>query len=386
MMRPLLIAAATTLAVAGSSYVSATTVPPSPTTESTTEVATASTVPSETTAAAAEGESAVQIPVGDHEVPGILALPGGTDGEVPAVLMLHGFGSQKNEVGDMYAREAAALAERGVASLRIDFAGTGDSAQPYTDNTFDGMVADAAGAYEWLVSQSETADDAVGVLGFSMGSKVALGLVAETPDVPALASWSGALSDGLPGGEGLEDLWEQAKADGHVVNDLGFIQLDLSEAWFESMDASTPKSDALGYAGAVLAIAGADDDTVDPQVSQDFLAAVNTPDESLRIIAGADHIFHVLGDDQALADEVITLTADWFADRFGVAQSPTLSDITIPEITMPDITVPDITIPDITMSDLTLPDLTLPDLTLPDVTLPDLTLPDLTLPATETTA
>src|SRR5215211_2849288 len=93
----------------------------------------------------------VWIPAGDHRIPGILALPkaGGAARSYPAVLMLHGFASHKDEVGDMYLREARALAERGIASLRIDFAGTGDSEQPYTANTWTGMVADAVTAHDW---------------------------------------------------------------------------------------------------------------------------------------------------------------------------------------------------------------------------------------------
>ena len=39
------------------------------------------------------------------------------------------------------------------------------------------------------------------------------------------------------------------------------------------------------------------------------------PDETLRIIEGADHIYHVLTPDQTLAELTIELTADWFADR-----------------------------------------------------------------------
>src|SRR4029453_11813542 len=105
-------------------------------------------------------------------------------------LMLHGFASHKDEVGDMYLREARALAQRGIASLRIDFAGTGDSEQRYTANTWTGMVADAVVASDWLVHNPRTIDDQVGVLGFSMGSKVGLGLLAERADVPAFASWS----------------------------------------------------------------------------------------------------------------------------------------------------------------------------------------------------
>jgi dienelactone hydrolase len=257
----------------------------------------------------------VWIPAGDHRIPGILALPkaGGAVRSYPAVLMLHGFASHKDEVGDMYLREARALAQRGIASLRIDFAGTGDSEQPYTANTWTGMVADAVVAYDWLVENSRTIDDQVGVLGFSMGSKVGLGLLAERPDVPEFASWSGALYDGIP--PGFIELYDDAQRDGHVVLDLGFAVVDLSLAWFDTMIASTPLTDASGYEGAVLAVAGSADTTVDPSVSQAFIATLHSPDETLRIIQGADHIYNVLTSDQTQAEAAIAITANWFDAR-----------------------------------------------------------------------
>jgi dienelactone hydrolase len=260
-------------------------------------------------------ETFVWVPAGDHLIPGILALPkaGGASRSYPAVLMLHGFASQKNEVGDMYLREARSLAERGVASLRIDFAGTGDTQQPYTANTWTGMVADAVAAYDWLVASPRVVDDRVGVLGFSMGSKVGLGLVAERPGVAAFASWSGALYDGIP--DGYIGLYPEAQANGSVVLDLGFAVVELSLAWFDTMIASTPLTDASGYTGPLLAVAGSDDTTVDPSVSVNFLATLDSPDETLRIIEGADHIYHVLTPDQTLAEAAIAVTADWFADR-----------------------------------------------------------------------
>ena len=260
-------------------------------------------------------ETFVWIPAGDHMIPGILALPraGGAARSYPAVLMLHGFASQKDEVGDMYLREARSLGELGVASLRIDFAGTGDSQQPYTANTWTGMVADAVTAYDWLVANSRVIDDRVGVLGFSMGSKVGLGLIAERPGVAAFASWSGALYDGIP--DGFIGLYADAQANGSVVLDLGFAVVELSLAWFDTMLASTPLTDAAGYEGSVLAVAGSEDTTVDPSVSQAFLATLNSPDETLQIIQGADHIYHVLTPDQTLAEAAITITADWLADR-----------------------------------------------------------------------
>jgi hypothetical protein len=253
-------------------------------------------------------ETDVWIDAGDHRIPGTLAVPAAGAGEAGlTVLMLHGFASQRHEVGDMYGREARALAERGITSVRIDFAGTGDSGQPYTANTFTGMVADAAMAYDWLAAETGLT---IGVLGFSMGAKVGLGLLAERPDTAAFASWSGALYDGL---EFEQSEYEQAVADGSVVRDLGFAQVELSPEWFETMRDSTPLTDAAGYTGPIVAVAGSADTTVDPSISEDFVAALDSDDETLEIVDGADHIHNVLTDDQASADHVVQLTADWFA-------------------------------------------------------------------------
>ena len=81
----------------------------------------------------------------DNGVDATLNVPDGVT-NAPAVLMLHGFGSQKNEVGDMYAREARALADKGVASLRISFRGFGKSDGDTGSATIDQMVSDALAA------------------------------------------------------------------------------------------------------------------------------------------------------------------------------------------------------------------------------------------------
>ncbi len=97
-------------------------------------------VPASTMWAAADEmaatETAVTIPAVDHDIVGTLALPAEADGPVPAVLMLHGYGSSADEVGDMYGRLADALAAQGVGSLRIDFAGMGASPATTLEYTY----------------------------------------------------------------------------------------------------------------------------------------------------------------------------------------------------------------------------------------------------------
>ena len=55
-----------------------------------------------------------------YDVPGILTLPEKvktTKADLPALIMLHGTGSQKDEAGDLYKKLADKLAAQGIASL-----------------------------------------------------------------------------------------------------------------------------------------------------------------------------------------------------------------------------------------------------------------------------
>jgi dienelactone hydrolase len=265
-------------------------------------------------------ETFVWIPAGDHQIPGIFAVPraGGVQGTYPAVLMLHGSWSHKDEVGNMYKRLARALAARGYASLRIDFAGSGDSQQEFLALTRAGSVADARTALDWLVAQPQVIPSRVGVQGFSRGTNIAATLVGTDTRVAAFGSWSGTATNGT---------LNQAQYDacvangGHLVLDVGFIiykhgssKVDLSCDYFTSNAAGRAADDIAAYANPILIIAGTLD-TATAAGSRKMVGQVQSLDATLRILPGADHTYLVLTPDQTLSNLCITLTADWYAEK-----------------------------------------------------------------------
>jgi hypothetical protein len=269
------------------------------------------------TAAVAQDETAasevVAIPGEAYDIAGTLVLPTAAEEPVPAVLMLHGYGSSADEVGNMYTRLADALAAQGIGSLRIDFAGMGASEASTLDYSYGSMTGDAATALDWLVAQEAVDPARVGVQGFSLGSHIGAHLVGTDERPTAFGSWSGAIYDGImPFQAGLLEECE-ATGEGHLELDLGWRTIDHSCAYFAEALEATPLTDFASFDGDLLLIAGTADESVDPAVSENAATASASENVTLELIEGGDHIFGVLTEDQTMADSVIEMTAGWYA-------------------------------------------------------------------------
>lgn len=251
----------------------------------------------------------VWIPAGDHRVPGTLAMPTLKPGEkAPAVLLLHGDLGDRDS-GGMFVRLADSLAARGIASLRIDFAGSGESEEPDLSLDYPGMVLDATASLTYLQQDALLDADRLAILGFSRGGSIAATVAGTVPGVAALVSWSGAIANGY---EEDPDAHQEARENGEVVIDLGDQYFQLSLAWYDTILESHPLDDVAGYTEPVLAVVGSDDQVVDPAISDEFLATVASTDKTLHVIDGADHGFTA---EQEYADEAIAVTTDWLASR-----------------------------------------------------------------------
>jgi len=270
-----------------------------------------SSQPAAEEATGGEGVTERVVDVGDGIV-GTIARPA-AEGPVPAVLMLHGFASSRDEVGDMYRRAADALAKEGIASLRIDFRGGGDSEGAFEDTTIQGQVSDAETALAYLRQQDFVDPSRVGVLGFSLGGGIATILAGEHPDeVASLVVWStvGDLVEDFTEELGPE-MFDEAAAKGSAFQDLGWRTITLKKAFFDSLAGPDLFAEMAKYPGPFVAIAGGDDSL---SAYADAFAEVASGPSQVLIVPGADHIYHVLSDDQSAAETVIDATAARFAE------------------------------------------------------------------------
>ncbi len=251
----------------------------------------------------------------DNEIAAIVGQPQ-VDGPVPAVVMLHGFASVKDEVGEMYKRLAAELGERGIASIRIDFRGWGESGGGMENSTVTGMVEDAAVAYEYMASQDFVDASQMGVLGFSLGGRIAIVTAGQNPDwYASMGLWSNGGNIDPVTFQG-EEAYDTAQAEGQVTLDLGWTMITLGSEFFDSLTAYDVEEEYPKYSGPVFVVAGTDD----PDPAEYFDWYLENAQGELRaglLVEGGDHIYAVLTDDQTMAEKVIATTADWFAMTLG---------------------------------------------------------------------
>ena len=245
-----------------------------------------------------------------HEVVGTLTLPDGADGAVPAVVMLHGTGSNRHEAGNGYDVAAPLLAKAGLASLRIDFMGTGDSKASDVDYspTSANIVAKAAADY---LAALETVDgDAIGIMGWSQGGMNAMLAAAAYPDTfKAVVTWAGAA--GMKGGN-FAQRYETAKKDGYTVTEYDWREpMRVGLRWYEDMAATDVLKKIAGYPGPILAIQGEADVIVVPETAGKIVEASTNSASKTHMIKDCDHTFNVFSGSFSAVEEAAGATAEY---------------------------------------------------------------------------
>ncbi|RRD95922.1 alpha/beta fold hydrolase [Clostridiales bacterium COT073_COT-073] len=256
-------------------------------------------------------EMTVKIANGNYEIPAIITLPEGA-GLFPAVVMLHGTGSDKNEVGGGYAMLASAFAKAGIASIRIDFIGSGDSTGDYKNYNFTTAVADANAACDYLAKMPEINRDKIGIMGWSQGGTIALLAAGQNPAFQSALTWAGEpdLSDMLP-----KEAYETAQKDGFYTMEFEWrTALNVGLQWFKEVEKTDVLKVFANSKAPVLAINGTDDTAVAPEKAGQIKAASTHPQSKALLLEKADHTFHILADDKSTIEGLIKTTVDWFGE------------------------------------------------------------------------
>lgn len=114
--------------------------------------------------------------------------------KAPAILICHGFAGQKTGRYRLYVTLAEELAKNGVAVLRLDFRGCGDSEGDFVNTTLQGEVSDALKGLEFLKSHPEIDPNRLGIFGRSLGGAIAVITAKTFKEIKSLVLWAPVFS------------------------------------------------------------------------------------------------------------------------------------------------------------------------------------------------
>lgn len=254
-----------------------------------------------------------------------LTTPADAGAMIPAVVICHGFTGSRQLDGHAQPL-AKTLAQNGIASIAIDFAGCGESEEPFTAYTPDNMRDDISSAIFYLVHTVGADPERIGLLGHSMGGRAVSTYLKDS--VKAAALWSPADNTGL---DGLEFLEHDADARQTLYNDAvqnGTLELPkwgvtISRDFVEQVAGQDPAASLRSYNGPLLLAFTAGDTELLSQTTIDLTRqAAAEHGGPLVDLTGqfedATHNFTAVSgaskDDKAVRSRIESATAEFFEE------------------------------------------------------------------------
>ncbi len=205
-------------------------------------------------------------------------------------------------------RVSRTLAAHGIATLRFDFAGHGESEGRFEDGTFATHVDDVAAAAAWL----EAEHAAPGLLvGHSFGGAVVLAAAPRLASVRAVATIA-ASSDTADVRRHFEDELEAIRADGQAEVVLAGRTFTVTDGLVASLEKPHVEEALAALDAALLVLHSPRDRTVPIEHATRLYTAAKHP-KSFVSLAGAGHLLRDPADAE-YAGAVIAVWASRYLD------------------------------------------------------------------------
>lgn len=220
----------------------------------------------------------VLIPSRGALVPATVCVPE-SEAPVPLAVMIHGFGGTRDSGGG-FKRIAEHLLSLGIASVRFDCAGCGESEEPFTEYSISSIKADALSSIAYAEEHYGVDPERIILIGYSMGGRASLELAADGSVSPcAMILFAPAASSedlkGFMGGEkGWERLYNMALANGSVP--FGGDK-ELGLGFFRDLAVPDPTARAAElFSGPSAVVWAKNDAIVSPAVSENVANALGS--------------------------------------------------------------------------------------------------------------
>jgi len=255
-------------------------------------------------------ETSVTIKSGRYNLSGVLHVPAKGKAPYPSVVMFHGLGGNKAESHFIFTKTARFLAGKGIAVLRFDFMGSGDSEGKFENMTPRTEMNDGRRILEFIIRDGRFSNDRIGVLGLSMGA-VTASFVASEYETRSLVLWSPLAYPKILEKRALTRKLRRELAEKGRVYLLGAGQY-VNRKFFDSLDNVCPLDYAKSYRGNVLIVHAKDDATLPLEHSFAYFESFHGSAVLPRIIVLEDggHTFTTEFSETTVIEE----TAEFFAE------------------------------------------------------------------------
>lgn len=191
-----------------------------------------------------------------NRILGLVELPD-LNNKHPVVVMLHGFTGDHITSAFKFPRLSRRLVKRGIATIRFDFRGSGDSEGRFEDMTPLTELRDAREVLEYVRSQPFY-NGSMGLVGYSLGGMIASLLAPSERDVKSVCLWSPAVLNLELFEELSKDLESRLDEDGFL--DIGGLR--ISRRFKDDALSIDASAELAKFSGDVLIVHGTEDETV----------------------------------------------------------------------------------------------------------------------------
>lgn len=254
-------------------------------------------------------QKSVEIKSNGLTLRGMLHIPENKSVNIPMVCIFHGFTGDKMEPHFIFVKLSRMLEAKGIASVRFDFGGSGESDGEFIDMTLSKELEDANNILNYVKSLEFVDKSRIGVIGLSMGGAIASMLAAErNDDVSSLCLWApaGVMREIMIQGQTPEQIKEMSETGSSDVGGLV-----LGKGFIDDIGNKDIYASSMGYDKNVLLIHGNADPTVPIVASYKYLEIYGEK-AKLHVVNGADHTFNK----KSWEKEVLNCTVDFFEGEF----------------------------------------------------------------------
>lgn len=233
-------------------------------------------------------QQAVEIISKGNTLRGMINKPSNIIEKVPTVVILHGFAGNKLGPHFIFVKLSRLLESIGIASVRFDFAGSGESDGEFSDMTISGELIDAENIFQYVKTLDFVDTKKIAIVGFSMGGAIASMLAAQyKQEIHSLCLWSPA---GNMGEIVLKDWIGSKYSDLKKDGSFDYEGDVMGKAFIKDVSKLDIYGRAKGFYKNTLIIHGDADEVVPYQASLKYIELYGH-NANLSLVTGANHIF-----------------------------------------------------------------------------------------------